>query len=353
MVQNPYKYLGPLDPFRDGLVCVPRKKEVEQIVNRIPHGNYWAIIGPRQIGKTTFLRQLKIKVPEMHCIHIDLTACPEKEKDFYPWFINEIVRNKLPGEQIKITGIERYNSPLAFLEFLRSFKAMEVKRRIVLFLDEIESAPDLNSFLHIWRKFYIEEYNKDKTNNFAVIITGSIDLIKATYGKTSPFNIAKTLFLKDFSNDETKQLIDKPFSELGITIEEDAKNRLMFELSGHPSLLQEACFKLVEIASEEKRTILEDDINNVVKILFKESFAFDTLRMDIELNTILENLVRSILKGQKNEYHIYKEFSVLGAGSITEDEEGMCAIRNNAYRQFLDDLIKAKIVQKKRAPKGN
>jgi predicted AAA+ superfamily ATPase len=61
MLQNPYKYNGPLDPIEDKLVYVPRSVIVDQMIKAIMRGDYCAVRGPREIGKTTFLQLLKSK----------------------------------------------------------------------------------------------------------------------------------------------------------------------------------------------------------------------------------------------------------------------------------------------------
>ncbi len=54
IVENPYKYNGPLDISEDELVVISRKDHLKQVVKSLKKGNYWAILGPRAIGKTTF-----------------------------------------------------------------------------------------------------------------------------------------------------------------------------------------------------------------------------------------------------------------------------------------------------------
>ena len=59
MIKNPYIYTGPLDPISNKLVCISRNKDVNDIIESIEEGHYYAVLGPRQIGKTTFLRQIQ------------------------------------------------------------------------------------------------------------------------------------------------------------------------------------------------------------------------------------------------------------------------------------------------------
>lgn len=47
MLENPYKFQGPLDPIEDSLVCAPRKDDVDFIIEKISRREYVAIQGPR------------------------------------------------------------------------------------------------------------------------------------------------------------------------------------------------------------------------------------------------------------------------------------------------------------------
>ena len=63
MQQNPYRYIGPLDPVKDGVVCLSRAKDIKRLINGINRGDYWAVQGPGRSGKTTLLNQLKHQFP--------------------------------------------------------------------------------------------------------------------------------------------------------------------------------------------------------------------------------------------------------------------------------------------------
>lgn len=350
MKDNPYKFTGSLYPVKDHLVYVPRERDVDRVIKGIKHDEYWAILGPRQIGKTTFLRQLERRTKD-RCVIVDFTKFKDDENDFYRWLIQGIFGKEITRKDEWIPG-ETICNPLTFLDFLRTARPKD-DRRVILLFDEIEVIPDLYGFLHLWRTYYEDlKLGGQPAHRYGVVITGSVDLVKATYGTTSPLNTACIHYLKDFSDDEAGLLIENPMSMMGITVDKGAKTLLMSKLLGHPTLIQESCHKLVEMVREQRRTMItEEDIDSVINILFKESLTFDQLRSDFESNSILRQLICSILKGEKDPYDIYKEFSVWGAGAIVEDRRLMCAIRNPAYREFLEDLIKAKYGQKMKPAK--
>lgn len=49
--------------------------------------------------------------------------------------------------------------------------------------------------------------------------------------------------------------------------------------------------------------------------------------------------ILSIFKGEKNEFYIYKEFSLDGGGPISKDENHNCRIRNKLYERYLRGIF--------------
>ncbi len=340
MPKNPYKFKGPLEPEKDQLVCVPREKNVNDVIEGILNGDYWAILGPRQIGKTTFLRLIQQKFPHAYYIYVDFELAPKKkETDFYHWLMKMFLE-KIPGEKITIESREwKRNPEPVFLNFLKHFKPEDDTRRIVLLFDEIDDLPFLNSFLHLWRGVFHERYNHQELNRYNVISTGATDLIASSIGPSSPFNIAHLLYLGDFSREEGESLIDQPLKELKILIEPKAKEELLSFLSGHPQMLQHAGHILVKksFAANSSRIIMEDVVLTINELMVANS-SLDTLKQDIKQNKKLVDLLKRILQGEKEKFHPYKEFSLKGAGAIV-DKDTFCSIRNKVYERCLKDIL--------------
>jgi hypothetical protein len=344
MLKNPYKYKGPLDPIKNKIVLVPRKDNLSRVIAGIKAGEYWGIFGLRQIGKTTFLRQIKNRFKNAHHIYIDFEVSPEKEENFYQWLMEEFTKFSSQPDLVQNINMKfkNYSPDFKFTKFLEEFKPLKYPKMVLLF-DEIERIPFLEKFLLIWRKVYINRDEQKQFNLYSVVITGSAELVGLTKGKTSPFNIAEHLYMKDFSTDESHRLIDEPFKKLGIEIEAVAKEKLVILISGHPQMLQHACSKLADIATKEKRIISENDVDDVINILMKENMTIDTLREDLKKSRKLEKLIKDIFKGKKKNYLAYREFSFKGAGPIVEDEKHFCTIRNKVYEKFLIDFLNISI----------
>ncbi len=347
MKKNAYKYLGALDPAKDKLILIPRTSHLNRVVEGLKGGEYWGIFGLRQIGKTTFLRQIRNRLinDSYHCVIINFEVSPQKKKNFYEWLMNTIVE-EIPtnNDGVVIKKWESDEPDFQFMKFLENLRPEEKKKKIVFAFDEVECIRFVKEFLLIWRKTYIDRDQRKELNRYAIVITGSANLIKLTKGQSSPFNVAKYLYMTDFSEEESRKLIDKPFAKLGIKITPESKERLLSWVSGHPQLLQHACSILVETAFMNNNQILEKDIDNTIGRLLIENSSIDTLREDIERNKKLKELVENILKGEKYNYHPYKDFSIAGAGCIVKDQDDHCAIRNKVYEKFLKEYLNPKSI---------
>ena len=335
MNKNPYKFRGALDPVKDSLVCVPREKDVNRVIEGINRGEYWAILGPRQIGKTTFLRMLKYNYSNAHYIYFDLDVPPNNENNLYQEIIKGIM-NEIPSGKVEPFDYdwEDENPAFRFFEFLKKFNPKDDTKKIILLFDGIDRLPFIETFLHIWRKLYHERYHRKKLNRYSVIITGSVDLIEQNIGPESPFNIAETFEIQDFSEKESTKLIKEPLEKLNIKIEPEAKEYLVSQVSGHPQMLQHLCYILANMAMKQAKCIIKNDVNSAIEVLFKSSSTLGLLKQDLKKNDKLKDLIKEVLIGKRKRYFLYNEFSISGVGAIV-DNQNFCAIRNKIYERFL------------------
>lgn len=341
MIKNPYKYTGPLDPVEDSLVCIPRQKEVESVVDGIKRGDYWSILGPLNIGKTTFLRQIPQAYSNAYYLYLNFSSSPDDEENFYSWIIREFLNNIPHDGKYKIS-LKKMDSPasLAFFDFLIRFKAKEEKQ-IILLCDDIENILFLRSFLHLWRTVFHRRYEQKELDKFAIILAGMEDLGHLTFGSSSPFNIAETLYMKDFTDEEAKRLVEVPFKHLNIEIDVNAKKKLIHHLGGHPQLLQQSCFFLVQRAldKDDKPVLTVKDVDDALDDLIVNNSLLKALEQEVEENKGLRILIRDILAGKIKRFHPYKGFSIAGTGPIYQGPKSNCAIRNSIYKRFLRKLL--------------
>jgi predicted AAA+ superfamily ATPase len=337
LTQNPYKYTGPLDPVNDKNICVPRLDDIKRVIGGIKKGEYWAILGPRHVGKTTFLRQIQHRYTYSNHIflYFNFKDSPSNEEKLYQRLIDKFM-GEIPGDKPKnLKNRWKDEGPnIRFFYFLEKFTPKAEIQKIILLFDDIDNIPSLDKFLRVWRNLYHKRFLEKKLEKYALILTGSKDLIEETIGETSPFNIAEILKLKDFSHEESMKLIEKPMKQLNIKIDPEAKAYLLSQVSGHPQLLQQACYILADRTYAANKSITKKDAEEVKKVLFKENQNLNMLENDLKSNDTLRKLLKDILKGKKIIYHPKQAFSFWGVGPIKE-QDPYCTIRNPLYEEII------------------
>jgi hypothetical protein len=353
MPKNPYKYTGPLDPVEDRSVCISRSKETNKVIEGILQGDYWTILGPTQIGKTTFLLYIKQELKNYKCIYLDFQVSPSNEAEFYNRVIN-IICEEL-GEKPQTDIFERgelSGYDVVFYDLMRSLVS-KTDKKIILLFDEIEDIPSIKTFLKIWRKVYHERYQRPELKRLALVVVGTAELIPLTIGPTSPFNIARKLYLSNLTAKESEQLIVKPLKNLQIDIAQEAVQKIIDQTSGHPQLLQHTCHLLVEQTPEEGRNISEVDVEYTIETLFHQNDNLITLVQQLDGDKTLKYLIKRVITGEEVRYLSHEKYSLSGVGPIIENNH-FCAIRSKLYEKFIgerttNDIPLSKYVKKEKS----
>jgi predicted AAA+ superfamily ATPase len=90
MKENPYNYEGPLEPWVDSLVCVPRQGDMNRLLQSLIMDEYCAVLGPGKIGKTTLLRQFQAdRLLNAHFVYFDFKNSQSDEDGFYKWLMDK------------------------------------------------------------------------------------------------------------------------------------------------------------------------------------------------------------------------------------------------------------------------
>lgn len=347
---NPFRYRGPLDPIKNKSVCVLRQTLVRKVVTGIGRGEFYTIMGPRQIGKTTLLKLIQKEIEEekvCHVVYLNFELSPEIGKYLYEMIKEELYKVGVnqPRDEDQSLGNSnidkdwKVSTPgVKFLNLLQQFQPVENKKVVFLF-DEVDGIKVLKDFLHLWRRvFHCALEGSAIFKKYVVITSGSADLIKMSLGPTSPFNIAEPVLLGNFSDEESRWLINQS-GILKSKLEDNAKNFLVSSISGHPQLLQHACHLLVDRAIELERQLGKDDVKMIVERLLIENSAIILLKEDIKKNSRLRKLVRKMLNNDKVKFHSFQEYSVLGAGALVKDDENYCGFRSEIYKIALSEFL--------------
>lgn len=338
MIQNPYKYLVPLDAQLDGRIYIERTRTMNKLIENIEKGSYVAIIGPSFSGKTTLLRNIQNSYPHPYYLYFDMQTFSSLEPEiFYRQMMTAFIEN-IPSNLKKnsLNNFKTFDIQNEFVAFLKQFKPKK-EAKIVLLIDNIERFPFHSSFLKVFRFIFSERDRYPSLKKYTLVISGKFEPTTLITGPTSPFNIVEKIYLEDLTEEESRQLIEISISNLGISIEPQAKNVIYEQTSGHPQLLQHLCHILVENAIlNESLLIGLNDVMTAIDTLIKSNQVLALLKKELSEDNSLRLLITDIILGKTRKFFPFSHYSHNGTGPIIEKFYN-CAIRNKLFEQIIKD----------------
>jgi CheY-like chemotaxis protein len=259
---NPY-IAGP--PITDPKMFFGREQILLKIINTL-HNNHIMITGPRRIGKTTLLYQLKNRLITLNDsaysfvpIMVDVQGTPEQ--DFFHTVMDDIV-TALPEYLSKqaISALDfdhsdsKYNSRVFGKDLGKIIKALRQNSpgktvKLILLMDEMDV---MNSYNQRVQSQLRSIFQKPFAHNLGVVVAGT-DLRQQWERYESPFyNMFTPLTLKPFSLEEARQLILKPVASI-YQYDDKAVTKILEETGGHPFRLQQLCREIIQRVTEKKR----------------------------------------------------------------------------------------------------
>ena len=237
-------------------------------------GELLHIIAPRQVGKTSLLKRLKVRLEEegWRCVILDLS--PLLNLSMGSWYSelgNQLAGKLTPGTSLTLTN------HLEMSVYLTG-EAMQERSRIAVFFDEVESVvkvrdeqgqPFSDAFFMTIRDLY-----QKRDTRKGLLTIGLAGAVSATHlvkeSSTSPFNVGQPLNIDDFTWDETR-VFTKHLDELNVQVDDTVHEEIYTWTSGHPYLTHRICAELEKMVYSGLLTaITVDDIRCVVKCTFLE-----------------------------------------------------------------------------------
>lgn len=284
---NPFSYGKPID---DPARFIGRRREIEQIYSRLLSAfESSSIVGERRTGKTSLLKILGH--PETQT---KLGLDPKKYSFIYQDFLF-LDENTTPSRfwQRVLKGLRRTvaenGNVVAEIDFALKAETIdnyalddiftlidEESLYIVLLLDEFEQVTRNknfdNDFFGGLRALAIH-------HNLALITSSRQDLVQLTHSeqvRSSPFfNIFATINLRNFSEQDATELIDRYLAGTGVRFLLSELN-VIFAIAGYnPYFLQMACHHLFSAHQQglddaARRRYLADEAHRDIDTLFKD-----------------------------------------------------------------------------------
>ena len=284
-----------------------REPELREIYQHIATVSY-AVIGGRRIGKSSLLGRLhRIRLPAagFRTVYHDCSSTPTYES-----FVNASIAKWQPEPPS--------DAPATFGGLLRS---PPDDKPLVLLLDEADKLVPADR-AHRWRLFSTLRglANSDRVQ---VVLSGERTLRGALLDPDGPlFNFANEILLGPLDFRAVEELVTRPMRQLEIElVDESAMARRIYEFtSGHPSVVQRLCRRLIERLNEQgTRRISVDDVDAVIDDpRFQEE---DFLGTYWERATPLEQIVSLLMAQKAKSYRLQAVLDLLAAQDLKPEPE--------------------------------
>lgn len=342
-----FNYTGPV--YEDEHYVVKREQLYIDFKSKADEGRYFTIFAPRQMGKTTFLKDVirRINQDNHHiAINLDFERYRGIEREeFYLLLKKDLTRAITKRiREIKCEDRERIEeyinktditSHISYYEFIEKLGRLLPDKRIVILIDEFDAVPIkiTETFLYTLRDIYLKRKEEEAFSIYSIGLVGVKNIRELNFGSTSPFNIATQIKIENFTKEECYELINQYIEETGHGFEDRVIDKIHYETSGHPFLVNRLCAILVEdIVKDKTKTITMTEMETGLSTLLKEHNSnFDTLKNNAER---YEETVRHILFAFKEIGYLphNRDQEKLIMYGIIKEDDGNCEISSPIYK---------------------
>ncbi len=223
---------------------IERYELIKKGISLVEKDRYFTIWAPRQTGKSTYFRQLAIKLTELgyKVAHINFENSKNAPIETFIYQLTSEI-NFFWKTDFKISN------------FSQLFYEIEKTKvgKFVLIIDEVEgiNAEYFGDFLHSIRRAY---HSRERHSLKSVILVGVSNIVGVVSDNASPFNIADNLNVPYFTNAEVLELLGQHEQETGQLFELKVKEKLSEITANQPGLVNGFAKRLVE--ENEGKTVI-------------------------------------------------------------------------------------------------
>jgi class 3 adenylate cyclase len=313
VTENPYFHRGPIKRAEH---FYGRARETRRAIQLLRNGQSVSVVGPRKIGKTSFLLHLADpRVQAEHGLASDnclfvyisgegLGALPKSE--IYRMMLEE-AGNRLAekglglalGQALAGKGAGRHRNALQFMHFARAIRGLTQRgMQIIYLVDEFES---LSSNPNLGEDFFSSL--RSMTLHDVVYVTASqaplLDLTLRQDLLSSPFfNIFALLRLDTFNCQEAQDFVKCSSTRAGLPFGQPERDFILDFVGYHPYCLQVACYHVFERLAfggptgMDTRTFQNSVLEQDILANLTDHFAFHASRLSAEGRRALARLAQ-------------------------------------------------------------
>ncbi|MEM8526614.1 MAG: AAA-like domain-containing protein [Bacteroidota bacterium] len=291
------------------------------ILSLIERGKYFTINRPRQYGKTTSMFRLADQLRAMEAympINMSFQGIDEKwhesDANFAQMFVNQL-KKKLKFVYFDLFKfLDEYEESMGDMDdlsLLITEFVHQVKKKIVLFIDEVDASSNYEPFLKflaMLRTKYLARNQADEATFHSIVLAGVHDIKSLKFklrnpeeaDYSSPWNIAVDFEVRmSFNPQEIAPMLEEYSATEGVKMDVlTIAERLYYHTSGYPFLVSKLCKNIADkiYPKKEDSTWMVEDVDAAAQILLDESNTnFDSLFKNLENHTDLYEMVQRIL----------------------------------------------------------